>query len=286
MAFPVADVDNSRCDQRVTDEARQAAQKASDNSALETLARIGFAVSGLLHLLMGWITGQIALGAGGEEADQGGALEYLRDAPGGGLMLWLAVAGFAALGLWQLLEAAVGGHGGDDKERAASRGKALAKGVMYLALGWTSWQFAKGGSSDSGETSSDFTASLMEAPAGQWLVVGLGVAIAAVGGYHIYKGATKKFREDLAGGPGGDLSRGVDMAGMIGYIAKGVAFLVMGFVFVRAAMESDPEQATGLDGAIKTMAGQPFGTALLIVVAIGLACYGVYSFFRARYAKM
>ena len=211
----------------MTNEAKRAARVASDNPAIETLARVGYAVSGLIHLLIGWITAQIALGSKGE-ADQGGALEYIRDAPGGGLMLWIAVIGFAALGLWQLLDAAVGAHGTDDKERAAGRLKAVGKGVMYLALAFTSWQFAKGGSSDSGKSSSDFTQKLMEAPAGKWLVVLLGLAVVVVGGYHVYKGATQKFLEDLQGNAAGDLGRGVTLAGTIGYVAKGIAVGIIG----------------------------------------------------------
>lgn len=269
----------------MTNEARRAATVASDNPAIETLARVGYAVSGLIHLLIGWITAQIALGSKGE-ADQGGALEYIRDAPGGGLMLWIAVIGFAALGLWQLLDAAVGSHGTDDKERTASRLKALGKGVMYVALAATSLTFAKGGSKDSGKSSADFTKTVMEWPAGKWLIVLLGLAVVGVGGYHVYKGATKKFLEDLEGNASGDLGRGVVMAGMAGYIAKGIAFLVVGGIFVVSALQSDPKEATGLDGAVKTMAEQPFGTVLLLVVAVGLAAYGVYSFARARYAKM
>lgn len=269
----------------MTNQARRAAAVASDHPAVETLARIGYAVSGVLHLLIGWITAQVALGGGGE-ADQGGALEMVRQAPGGGLMLWVAVAGFAALALWQLLDAAIGAHGSDDKERAAARAKAAGKGVMYAALAFTSWQYAKGRSSDSSESSADFTASLMQAPAGKWLVVALGLAVVVVGGYHIYKGATRKFLEDLQGNAPGDLGTGVTYAGMTGYIAKGVAFVVVGGLFVTAALQSDPDKATGLDGAMKTIAEQAYGTVLLLLVAVGLAAYGVYSFARARYARM
>lgn len=269
----------------MTHDTRQAARAAGDHPLVDGLARLGYAVNGVLHLLIAWITGQVALGSSGE-ADQSGALAYVRDAPGGALMLWIAVIGFAALALWQLLEAAVGAHGGDDRQRAMERGKALAKGAVYLALAFTSWQFARGGSSDSGERSADFTARIMQAPAGMWLVVLAGVAVAAVGGYHIYKGATKKFLQDLKGNASGDLGQGVVYAGRSGYIAKGAALIVVGGVFVTAALGQQPEEATGLDGAVKQLADQPYGTVLLLLVAVGLAAYGIYSLARAKYARM
>lgn len=269
----------------MTHDTRQAARAAGDHPLVDGLARVGYAVNGVLHLLIAWITGQIALGSSGE-ADQSGALAYVRDAPGGGLMLWVAVVGFAALALWQLLEAAVGAHGGDDKERAVSRGKAVAKGLVYLVLAFTSWQFARGGSSDSGESSADFTTSIMRAPAGAWVVVLVGLVIAAVGGYHVYKGATGKFLEDLKATASGDLGRGVVYAGKAGYIAKGAALVIVGGVFVTAALGQQPEDATGLDGAIKQLAEQPYGTVLLLLVAVGLAAFGIYSLARAKYARM
>lgn len=269
----------------MSQDAKRVAQQTGDHPLVENLARAGYAVSGLLHLLIGWITAQIALGGGGE-ADQGGALGYVRDAPGGGFVLWLAVVAFAALAVWQVTEAVVGVRGGDDRERMVGRVKAGGKAVMYGALGFTAFQFARGGSSDSGDSSADVTRSLLQAPGGTVLVVLLGVAVAGVGGYHVYKGATKKFHEDLKGNAPGDLGRGVTWAGTVGYVAKGVAFLVLGGVFVAAALQQDPESATGLDAAMQTMAEAPYGTALLLVVAVGVAAYGIYSFARARYARM
>ena len=44
--------------------------------------------------------------------------------------------------------------------------------------------------------------------------------------------------------------------------------------------------ASGLDGALHTLRDQPLGPVLLTAVAVGLAAYGVYSFARARYAKV
>ena len=50
-----------------------AVDKATDSNAFEYLARAGFAVSGVLHLLVAFIVLRIAFGSGGN-ADQSGAL--------------------------------------------------------------------------------------------------------------------------------------------------------------------------------------------------------------------
>lgn len=260
--------------------AEQTARRLADHPWLERLARIGFVGSGLIHLIIGWIAARVALGDGGGDADQSGALQAVRDAPMGAVLLWICVVGFVALAIFQLLEGIVGG--GELSDRA----KAIGKGVLYAALGATSFTVARGGSSDSSETSTDFTATLLEAPAGRLLVGAVALAVMATGGYHIYKGLTKKFLEDLTTTGGGQVGRGVEIAGMVGYAAKGVALVVMGILFGLAAWQSDPEEATGMDGALKTLAEQPFGVVLLLVVALGLMLYGLYSFARARYARL
>ena len=73
---------------------------------------------------------------------------------------------------------------------------------------------------------------------------------------------------------------------MVGYIAKGIAVGVVGVLFVVAALTHDPEKASGLDGALKSLADLPFGTFILWLVGAGLIIYGVYCFARARYARM
>ena len=55
---------------------------------------------------------------------------------------------------------------------------------------------------------------------------------------------------------------------------------------VVAALTHDPEKASGLDGALKSLADLPFGTFILWLVGAGLIIYGVYCFARARYARV
>jgi hypothetical protein len=76
------------------------------------------------------------------------------------------------------------------------------------------------------------------------------------------------------------------VAGRIGYIGKGIALVAVGVLFIVAAVQHRAGKATGLDGALKSLRDLPAGTAILIGIAIGLAAYGVYSFARARYARV
>lgn len=250
-----------------------------DHPALEALARAGFVASGLLHIVLGYTAGRVGWGGGGQ-ADQSGALATLASNPAGTLLMWVITVTLADLVLWQLTEAVTPGAG----DGAADRAKAVGKAVVYAAIAWTAGQFATGsGSSSSSEQSSqDVTATLMQQPAGQWLVGGVGVAVIAVGGYHVYKGVARTFLEDLEEHPG----RIATALGAVGYPAKGAVLALVGAFFVIAAVRHQSSQADGLDGALKSLRDEPFGPALLTVVAVGLVAFGLYCFARARHQRI
>lgn len=262
--------------------ATSSARRASDHPALEGAARAGYAVSGVLHLLIGWIALQVALvGGGGRSADQSGALGSLASNGLGRALLWLGAVGFAGLALWQLVDAAVG-HPGDDRDAWFGRLKSAGKAAVHLLLAWSAIGFARGGSSDSGSQTADLTASLMRQPGGRVMVAVVGVAVIGIGAYHVHKGWTRRFLRDLEDHPGTWATR----LGQGGYVAKGAALAIAGSLFVTAALHERAAEATGLDGALKSLLDQPFGTALLVAMAVGFAAFGLYSFSRAKHAKV
>ena len=57
-------------------------------------------------------------------------------------------------------------------------------------------------------------------------------------------------------------------------------------LFGWAGLGADPEKATGLDGALKTMADLPAGSVVLAIIGAGLVLFGIYSVLRSRYAPM
>jgi Domain of Unknown Function (DUF1206) len=257
------------------------ANNVEGQPALQMGARVGYAVSGVLHLLIGWIALQVAWSASPKSADQSGALQSVAGSSLGRLTLWVAVLGFLALGLWQLASALAVRAGGESSKWAV-KAKGIAKAVVYLVLAWTSFSFAKGQPSSSKAQSADFTATLLSHTGGRLLVAVIGVVIIGVGGYHVMKGWTRKFLQDLAESPGIVATR----AGVVGYVAKGVALAVVGVLFVSAAAQNSASKATGLDGALRSLRQQAVGPWLLTAVALGIAAYGVYSFARSRHARV
>jgi hypothetical protein len=65
-----------------------------------------------------------------------------------------------------------------------------------------------------------------------------------------------------------------------GLAARAVVYAIIGVLALKLAL-GDGGKATNQQGALKTIAGQPFGKTLLIVVAAGLAGYALWRLTRA-----
>jgi hypothetical protein len=65
-----------------------------------------------------------------------------------------------------------------------------------------------------------------------------------------------------------------------GLVARGVVYAIVGVLAVKLAL-GDGGKATNQQGALETIARQPFGKAMLILMAIGLAGYAVWRLTRA-----
>ncbi|MGY4642869.1 DUF1206 domain-containing protein [Cellulomonas sp. URHB0016] len=265
---------------------QEATQRAA--RSWEVAARSGYAVSGVLHALIGLLALRLAWGDTSKEADQSGALQTVAQTPFGAVVLWFAVVAFVALGAWQAATAlrrrpAGRSSGGSSK---GDRAKAAGRALVYLALAGTSYAFATGGGGSSDQQTTDATTKLMDAPGGRLLVGAVGVAVVVVGIYHVVKGLRQRFLRDLRSLPTGTTGTAVRWAGMVGYVAKGVALGIVGVLFVLAAVHANPQEAGGIDAALRTLQGQPAGGVLLVLVAIGLIAFGVYSFVRARFGRV
>lgn len=261
-------------------EAVNAAKRASDYPWFERVARIGYVANGVLHGLIGVLALNVAFGKSGE-ADQGGALDTLARQPFGAAILWVCFLGCIVLGLWHFAEAGFESHA-----KLTRRLKDAGTGVVFIAVGAAFGRYAMGGSEDSGEKTSAVSAELMKNPAGIVVLVALGAALIAVAGYYVYKGATQRFRRDLRLPSEHNVRRAITVTGTAGYIAKGLVLAALGLLFIVATIQHDPEDSTGIDGALKSVRDQPFGLPALVAIGVGLIAYAVYLVLRSRYDKM
>jgi hypothetical protein len=94
-------------------------------------------------------------------------------------------------------------------------------------------------------------------------------------------GATRApLREARAHGEGIARTPQFEWFARAGLAARGVVYLVIGVLAIKLAL-GDGGETTNQQGALQTIAEQPFGTVLLILVAFGLAGYACWRLLRA-----
>jgi uncharacterized protein DUF1206 len=260
--------------------------RVKNSTTTQVLGRAGMVCYGVVHVLVAYLAVRVAFGAGSQQADQRGAIEEVGSTGMGGILLWVLALGLWAFGAWQLLTAAIGYRWiNSSGKRTFKRVGAAGRGIVVIALGVTSVKYATGSSSggSSDQQQQTLTAKLLALPAGPAIVLVVALGIVVVATALVVEGVRKSFLDDLDTTelPNGT-QRWVRRLGVFGHVAKGVTFGIVAVLIGIAALTSDPNQAGGLDAALRTLARQPFGPVLLCVVALGFAAFGAFCFAAAR----
>jgi hypothetical protein len=264
------------------------ARTVTDHPVLTAVARVGLVAYGFMHFLIAYLALRLAWDVDTADADQTGALQTVADGPGGPAFLWTIALGMLALALWQAGEVLLWWRGLLDREHRVRTAvvitKCLAKALVYAVLGVTALLFGVGVEYEADERLQELTDDTLDIPAGTVLVVAVAIGVIAIGLYTLVRGVTGGFMRDI------DLPAAPDRwepliehVGRVGYVAKGIAFGLVGVLLWQAAMSADVRTATGLDGAMTAVAGVHAGPWLLTAVAVGFAAFGVYALARARY---
>lgn len=262
----------------------RAVKGAATSMPVRLLARTGLLAYGVVHLLIAWLAVQVALGGGGK-ADKNGALQAIAVSTGGRWVLWITAVGLGALVIWQLAEA-VWGQQQRGARRWLGRTVHVAEAVLFGYLAYAAARIAASHAAPSDASQRFLVARVLTQPYGKHLVTagGLGVLIVAI--VLVHRGLTRDFRRNLDLSSAEPAMRRIAVRlGQIGYAALGVVYGIAGALVVVAAVRSDPGKATGLDTALKTLAAQPYGVVLLLIVAAGLAAFGVFAVLDARYRR-
>jgi Domain of Unknown Function (DUF1206) len=266
-------------------EAADAAEAASNTKALDIVARSGFAVMALLHIIVGAIGIALAFGHPGD-AEPTGAIEQLAANPWGPALMWAGMIGCTGLSLWQLSEATLRARHLPRKERI---GKLISSGFLAIAYGSVGLSFAGfavGLRGDSGESTRDVSAALLTHPFGGVILSALGLTVIGVGIYFVVKGLRRGFKEELFHFDGTRRGKLIDSLGVAGHVAKGIALILTGLLFAVAAAKHTPEESTGLDGSLKALRDHEYGPYLLLAIGAGFICYGIFALVRSKFGRM
>jgi hypothetical protein len=281
---PQSDHPGGRHSRRRSDadnEAERKAREARDHPVLAWMARIGFAIYGFVYVVVGVLAAQLALGDSAGPVSGQGALHEVAQKPFGSVVLVVAACGLAALVVWQVCEA-VGGHTDrDGARRLVSRAGSAGRAAVFATLAVLAVQVVAGDSSGGG--TDGYTARLMDLPFGQALVVAVGIVIVGIGLNSVLKGLSDRWRRevDLIASHG-DTGTALAVLARTGFTARGVAFGLIGGLFVWAGFSHDPQKSAGLDQALhRLLRDAAYGPWLLGAIAVGLGAYGLFNVAKA-----
>ena len=263
--------------------ARDADRAARRSPALAWAVRGGLVGYGVLHLLIGWVAVRLVLTSGSGKATGRGALAQLAGEATGRVTLAVMAVGFAALLAWQVIAAAVGYRDRDGWSRHLQRFASLCRAVVSGYLAMTAGELAVLGRSAGSGSPGSTTASVMSWPAGAWLVALAGAVVGGIGiGLGIF-GWRVGFVDQLDRRARSVEGRRVPIVvlGRVGYLTKGVALVVLGLLLEWAAWTHDPRKSGGLDQALHELLGGLLGKVAIIVVGVGLGCFGLFLVARA-----
>jgi len=276
-------------------EAQQTARSAATSPAVTFLARLGYAVKGVVYVVIGFLAILLVTGNGGSATDQNGALKAIYASPlgegFGRLLLVVITVGLFGFALWSLIQALFDTeHKGHGAKGILARVGYAGVAVSYGLLGLGAYQIATTGSPSSRNSTSsaqNWTGLLLKQPAGVVLVILVGCVVLGIAAYLFSRAYRASFAKYLnLSSLSANMRKGVLALGRLGNVALGVVFLIVGFFLIIAAIKHDPGDAKGLDAVLMELLKQPFGPWLLGLVALGLLAYGLYSFAEARYRRV
>ena len=256
---------------------------------VERLGRVAVATQGLVYLVVGLLAAEVAGGDRNAKASQQGAIQSVARQPLGHLLLIGLAVGLASHAAWRAVLAIRGEPGQEDGSSVAKRIGNVGRAVVYASLTFAAVRIlSESGSAGGGgdRQAARSTSIALGLPGGRLLVVVAGAAVIGAGLWNGYRGVTRHFVRSLDLSSLDDGRRHlVELLGTAGYLARAVAFSLVGWFLLASGLHRDPRQTRGLDGALHELAGTSKGPVLLLVVALGLVMFGVYRMLDAVYRR-
>ena len=258
---------------------------------LERLTQVGWIAKSVVYTLMGVTAFEIARQSTPEDASPAGSIGRVGDVPFGRVLLVVLVVGLLLYSTWRFLSVAV--ISGNGWSEWGDRIGYTFSAVFYLTLAWTAGIAAAYGAQPDDQSSVEkYSQQVLEMTGGRVLVGIAGAITIGVGIYFtIHKGIQRSFADDLDGvepAPGDNPPKrhALVIAGIVGWIGRGIVTVLVGFFVLRSAIRFDPDDAAGFDRALRRVADSGLGTFLVFVAAVGLIAYGVFCSVSYRFRSL
>ncbi len=264
----------------------------SKQDYVKSIAKTGFVTKGVLYCLIGILSIITAFSLGGQSShqktDKKGVLQLVEQQFGGKVLLAAIALGLVCYGLWRAIQAFADTEKKGNKAKGLLvRARYLFSGLVYGLVSWLAFKMLVGaGGEGSGDTGKQtMVQTLLSKPLGQWMVGIVALVIAGVGIYQAYYGLSEKFKKHVDKQVSALKRKFVLSTGKVGYVSRGIVWLLIGILFARAAVFSSSKEAGSTSKAFQFLNEFAYGSYLVAAVGLGLIFYGAFNFVRARYEK-
>ena len=257
------------------------------SSAISYIARAGYGAKTVVYVLLGIFVVTTALSfLHSEEPSQEHVFRTLLEQPFGWYLLAGVVCGLVCYMLWRLIQAVLNTEDLDMSKAShvVTRAFFVLSALIYGAGAWAATKVLMGIGSSGGDSSKEVSQELMKQTWGEWLVAAIGAGI-LVFSFIQLKHAFRadfmdKFNTHHMHENEVHLSR---VVGRLGYLARGIVYILVGAFFIQAAIELDPSEAGGIKEAFNAILNQRYGQYELAGIGAGIAMFGIFCGFETVY---
>ena len=249
---------------------------------LKRWAQMGYGARGVIYLVIGGLALLTAFGErGGQTTNSKGAILKILEQPFGNLLIFLLIIGLLGYSTWRLIQCFKDpdGHGSSGKGLAIRFGLFISAVTHVLLAFWAAKLLMGTGGGSQAEGSGFLTTDL-----GQIALGIAGIGVIATGFAHIYKGVTARFEKYMSIPP--DKRNWAKPVCQFGLIARGVVWLIIGWLLIKAAWMAKGGEIDGTSEALQLLRDQSYGPWLLGIVAAGLFAFGIYGLLEAAYRRI
>jgi hypothetical protein len=249
------------------------------------IARVGLIAKGIVYVLLGLLGFMAAFEIGGQsndDASRTGVFGSIKHFPGGVAALVLLAAGLVCYSIWRGVQAF--SNNSSEEKNWSKKFRYFFSGLIYLSFAITAIQMIFHDRDNKEDKNQYWASQIMDHSYGPWLVGLASLILAAIGIYQIYYGLSEKYKKHVQ-----ELnlqSAGSSLmlrSGKVGYISRGIVWLVIAYLAMRAALDKNSSEAGDTSKAFSFIEDSSFGSYLLAALGIGLLAYGLFNFIRARY---
>jgi hypothetical protein len=255
--------------------------------AAQKLARYGCVSIGVVYMLIGVVAILALLQVGEARADEQRIIGFLLGLPLGEVLIGGIVGGLIGYIIWRIFEALTDPYNfGNDLKGLASRTGIALSGLGYGIVVYSAIRVLLGEGGNGEEEQQLVVQQVLGWTAGPWLVGAVGVIMGASALVQFKYVASGQYEKRLHLGHLSSWQvNAIHSLAWAGYVARGIIMLILGYFFLRAAINLEPEAVGDTDTAFDFIGGGIIGDSVFFVVAAGTISYGLFMFVFAYLYK-